>query len=66
MRVTEPVIDVDYVTTEEEDAYDAACVDAAYAAPDAGQTVSFDDVLAELGLTREELGLRPAPRSDAA
>jgi len=55
--VGEPVIDVVYETTDEEDAYDEACLDAALA--ELSDPVPFDEVLAELGLTREDLWTWP-------
>ncbi len=49
----EPVIDTVYETTDAEDAYDRQCLDAALA--EGGDPVPFDDVLAALGFTREDL-----------
>jgi hypothetical protein len=49
------VIDVDYVTSDAEDEYDAACLDAALAEPDAGEFIPLDDALAMFGLTREDV-----------
>lgn len=49
----EPVIDVVYETTDAEDAYDQACLDAALA--EGGEPVPFRALLAELGIDPDEL-----------
>ena len=52
-RLSEPLIDTVYETTDEEDEYDRQCLDAALA--EGGDPVPFDEVLAELGFTRNDL-----------
>lgn len=49
----EPLIDVVYETTDEEDEYDRRCLDRVLAEP--SDPVSFEDLIAELGFTRDDL-----------
>ncbi|WP_322756602.1 hypothetical protein [Frankia sp. Cas3] len=51
--MTEPLIDTVYETTDDEDEDDRLCLDAALA--EGEDPVPFDEVLAELGFTREDL-----------
>ncbi len=52
--MAEPVIDVVYETTDEEDEYDRQCLDAALA--EAGDAMPFRAFLAELGIDPAALG----------
>ncbi len=51
--MSEPVIDVVYETTDEEDEYDRQCLDAALA--EGGESVPLEEAMAELGFTWDDL-----------